>query len=311
MKAFTKEIRIALVAIAGIVLLFFGMNYLKGVRLLANGNNYYITFTNIDGLSESNPVKANGYKVGTVTAINYDYDNHDKIIVEVDIDEQFKIPVGTIAEISSDLLGNVEIDLVEGNLKDGIIQPNGNIDGRINGGALAQVKDMVPKVEKLLPKIDSILTSVNYILADPALPSAIHHAEQVTYDLTTTTKQINTLMGDVNKSVPGLMGKADGVLDNANSAMGNVVSVTGNLNGKIESLDLETTLAELQATLQNLKTFTAALNDNKGSLGLLMNDRSVYDNLNSTMAHADSLLVNLKEHPKRYVHFSVFGKKDK
>lgn len=311
MKAFTKEIRIALVAIAGIVLLFFGMNYLKGVRLLANGNNYYITFTNIDGLSESNPVKANGYKVGTVTAINYDYDNHDKIIVEVDIDEQFKIPAGTIAEISSDLLGNVEIDLVEGNLKDGIIQPNGNIDGRINGGALAQVKDMVPKVEKLLPKIDSILTSVNYILADPALPSAIHHAEQVTYDLTTTTKQINTLMGEVNKSVPGLMGKADGVLDNANSAMGNVVSVTGNLNGKIESLDLETTLAELQATLQNLKTFTAALNDNKGSLGLLMNDRSVYDNLNSTMAHADSLLVNLKEHPKRYVHFSVFGKKDK
>ena len=311
MKAFTKEIRIALVAIAGIVLLFFGMNYLKGVRLLADGNNYYITFTNIDGLSESNPVKANGYKVGTVTAINYDYENHDKIIVQVDIDKQFKIPVGTIAEISSDLLGNVEIDLVEGNLKDGIVQPNGNIDGRINGGALAQVKDMVPKVEKLLPKIDSILTSVNYILADPALPSAIHHAEQVTYDLTTTTKQINTLMGEVNKSVPGLMGKADGVLDNANSAMGNVVSVTDNLNGKIESLDLETTLAELQSTLQNLKTFTAALNDNKGSLGLLMNDRSVYDNLNSTMAHADSLLVNLREHPKRYVHFSVFGKKDK
>lgn len=311
MKVFTKEIRIALVAIVGIVLLFFGMNYLKGVRLLANGNNYYINFSNIDGLSESNPVKANGFKVGTVTAINYDYDNHGKITVEVDIDKQFKIPVGTIAEISSDLLGNVEIDLVEGNPENGLIQPNGNIDGRINGGALAQVKDMVPKVEKLLPKIDSILTSVNYILADPALPSTIHHAEQVTYDLTNTTKQINTLMGEFNKSVPGLMGKADGMLDNANSAMGNVVNVTDQIHGKIEKLDLETTLAELQATLENLKTFSAALNDNKGSLGLLMNDRSVYDNLNSTMAHADSLLVNLREHPKRYVHFSVFGKKDK
>lgn len=311
MKGFTKEIKIALVAIVGIVLLFFGMNYLKGVRLLADGNNYFITFSNIDGLSESNPVKANGFKVGTVTSINYDYENHDKIIVEVDIDKQFKIPVGTIAEISSDLLGNVEIDLVEGNPDDGIVQPEGKIEGRINGGALAQVKDMVPKVEKLLPKIDSILTSVNYILADPALPSALHYVEQVTYDLTNTTRQINSLMGEVNKNVPGLMGKADGVLDNANSAMGNVVNVTDHLNGKIEKLDLESTLNELHSTLENLKTFTAALNDNKGSLGLLMNDRSVYDNLNATMAHADSLLINFKEHPKRYVHFSVFGKKDK
>lgn len=311
MKVFTKEIRIALVAIVGIVLLFFGMNYLKGVRLLGDGNNYYINFTNIDGLSESNPVKANGFKVGTVTAIKYDYDNHGKIVVEVDIDKRFKIPAGTVAEISSDLLGNVEIDLVEGDFKDGFIQPNGNIEGRINGGALAQVKEMVPKVEKLLPKIDSILTSVNYILADPALPSTIHHAEQVTYDLTTTTRQINTLMAEVNKSIPGLMGKADGVLNNASSAMGNVANVTDNLNGKIESIDLEGTIAELQATLQNLKSFTAALNDNNGSLGLLMNDRSVYDNLNSTMAHADSLLINLREHPKRYVHFSIFGKKDK
>lgn len=311
MKGFTKEIKIALVAIVGIVLLFFGMNFLKGVSLLSTGNKYFITFNDINGLSGSSPIKANGYKVGSVTSINYDYDNSEQIVVEVDIDEQFKVPVGTIAEISSDLLGNVQIDLVMGDKSQGFIQPEGTIEGRINGGALAQVKEMVPQVEKLLPKIDSILTSVNYIVADPALPSALHHAEQVTYDLTNTTKQINTLMADVNKNIPGLMGKAGGVLDNANVAMGSVVSVTDNLSGKISQLDLESTLNELHSTLANLKTFSEALNNNKGSLGLLMNDRAMYDNLNATMAHADSLLVNLREHPKRYVHFSVFGKKDK
>ena len=107
--------------------------------------------------------------------------------------------------------------------------------------------------------------------------------------------------------MPGLVGKADGVLDKANTAMGNATTITDNL----ANVDLQPTLQELYVTLNNLKTFTEALNNNSGSLGLLMNDRSVYDNLNATMAHADSLLINIKEHPKRYVHFSVFGKKDK
>ncbi|MBO4850779.1 MAG: MCE family protein [Prevotella sp.] len=311
MKGFTKEIKIALVAIVGIVVLFFGMNFLKGVNLFSSGNTYYITFNNISGLSGSSPIKADGYKVGTVTDINYDFEHPGVIEVEVDIDKEFKIPNGTIAEISSDLLGNVQIDLVKGLPMEGYVQPMGKIEGRINGGALAQLKEMVPHVERLLPKIDSILTSVNYIMADPALPSTLHHAEQVTYDLTSTTKQINSLMATVNKEVPGLMGKAGGVLDHANNAMGSVVNVTDNLSGKISQLDLESTLNELHTTLANLKSFTETLNNSNGSLGLLMKDRSVYDNLNSTMAHADSLLVNLRENPKRYVHFSVFGKKDK
>ena len=194
MKVFTKEIRIAIVAIVGIVLLFFGMNYLKGVRLLGDGNNYYINFTNIDGLSESNPVKANGFKVGTVTAIKYDYDNHGKIVVEVDIDKRFKIPAGTVAEISSDLLGNVQVDLLLGEGEDGFMQPLDTINGSLNAGAMGKVKEMIPVVEKMLPKVDSILMSVNSLMADPALPNTLHHAEQVTHDLTNTTNQIICLL---------------------------------------------------------------------------------------------------------------------
>ena len=311
MKGFTKEIKIALVAIVGIIVLFFGMNFLKGVNLFSDDDTYYIRFNNINGLAGSSPIMTNGYKVGTVTDIQFDYNKKDEILAEVGINKNLRIPVGTTAEISSDLLGNVQVDLILGDEKDGFLDPESTIEGRLNSGAMGKLKEMIPQVEKMLPKVDSILARVNGLLADPALPATLHHAEQVTYDLTTTTKQINNLMASVNKEMPGLMGKAGGVLDNANSAMGNVVSVTDNINGKINQLDLESTLNELQATLGNLKTFSEALNNGKGSLGLLMNDRSMYDNLNATMAHADSLLVNLREHPKRYVHFSVFGKKDK
>ena len=307
MKGFTKEIRIALVAVIAIVILFFGLNFLKGVSLFSSDTLYYIKFDKINGLSSSCPIMADGYKVGTVKSINFNYNKRGEIIAEVGINKDLKVPLGTLAEISSDLLGNVQVDLVLGDEGDGFVQPLDTLNGNLNAGAMGKVKEMIPVIEKMLPKVDSILLSVNSLMADPALPSTLHHAEQVTYDLTNTTNQINTLMAGLNKEVPGLVGKTDGVLDQAAQAMGNAVTVTDN----ISKLDLEKTVNELSQTLNNLKAFTNELNQGNGSLGLLMRDRSFYDNLNSTMAHADSLLINFKEHPKRYVHFSVFGKKDK
>lgn len=307
MKKFTKEIKIALVAIVGLFVLFYGLQFLKGVTLFSSDNTYYISFSNISGLSASSPIMADGYKVGTVKAINFDLNKRGQIVAEVGINKNLKIPEGTLAEISSDLLGNVQIDLILGPETDKYIAPMGTINGRLNSGAMGQVKDMVPQVEKLLPKLDSILAHVNNLMGDPALGAIVHNTEEVTFDLTSTTKHINSLIAQIEKEVPGLVGKADGVLDKANTAMGNANTITDNL----ANIDLQPTLQELYTTLNNLKTFTEALNHNDGSLGLLMNDRAVYDNLNATMAHADSLLINIKEHPKRYVHFSIFGKKDK
>ncbi len=307
MKKFTKEIKIALVAIVGLLVLFYGLQFLKGVTLFSSDNTYYISFSNISGLSASSPIMADGYKVGTVKAINFDFNKRGQIVAEVGINKNLKIPEGTLAEISSDLLGNVQIDLILGPETDKYIAPMGTINGRLNSGAMGQVKDMVPQVEKLLPKLDSILAHVNNLMGDPALGAIVHNTEEVTFDLTSTTKHINSLIAQIEKEVPGLVGKADGVLDKANTAMGNANTITDNL----ANIDLQPTLQELYTTLNNLKTFTEALNHNDGSLGLLMNDRAVYDNLNATMAHADSLLINIKEHPKRYVHFSIFGKKDK
>ncbi len=306
MNAFSKEIKIALVAIIGLAILFFGMNFLKGLSLFSNDNTYYIRFKNISGLSESCPILADGFRVGTIKSIDYDYSRQGGIVATANIHKDLVIPQGTTAEISSDLLGNVKVDLIFSDSK-ALVQNGGQIEGRINGGAMAKLGEIVPQVQQLLPKVDSILVSVNTLLADPHIAGTLNNVYDLTNSLRTTSSQLNTLIAQVNGKVPQLMEKAGGVLDNTNQLADNAGKVAENL----ANLDLQAALNELQGTMNNLKAFTEKLNNNDGTLGLLMNDRTLYSNLNETIKQADSLLLNLREHPKRYVHFSLFGKKDK
>ena len=300
MKYFSKEVRIGLVAIAGIVVLFFGSKYLKGLNLFSTGNKYYIEFTDISGLTVSSPVYAGGYKVGVVKKIEYDYDHRGDINTEVEIDQNLRIPKGSSAEIVSDVLGNVKINMLFSNNPRERILPGERIQGGINSGTLGKVADMVPAIEKMLPKLDSILTSVNTLLADPALAASLHNVKTITSNLTVSTRELNALMAQLNRDVPGMVTRANGVLDNTNK-----------LTRKLSDVDVEGTMNSVNATLNNVRELSERLNSNEGTLGLLMRDPSLYNNLNSTMRDADSLMINLKQHPKRYVHFSVFGKKDK
>lgn len=300
MKYFTKEVKIAIVAIAGLVVLFLGMNFLKGLDLFSSDSRYYISFKDISGLSSSCPIYADGYKVGVVRSINYDYGQTKDIVVEADINKDMRIPKGSSAEIVSDLMGNVKVNLLLANNMRERINPGETIVGGINDGAMGQVKDLIPVVEKMLPKLDSILANVNALLADPALSNSLHNVETITGNLTTSSRELNTLLSSLNNSVPGLVNKAGRVMDNAQV-----------LTGKLSNVDVQGTMDKVNATLDNVQAFTDQLNNNQGSLGLLMKDPNLYYNLNSTVKHADSLMIDLKSHPKRYVHFSVFGRKDK
>ncbi|MEH2829508.1 MULTISPECIES: MlaD family protein [Segatella] len=296
----TKEIKIALVAIVGILILYFGINFLKGMNLFSTNNTYFITFDDIQGLGASTPIYADGYKVGTVDGLEYDYKENGPIKVKVDIIKDLRIPQGSKAEIVKDLMGNLQVNLLLANNPRERVEPGGIIPGAVNGGMMDKAANLVPVVEKMLPKLDSILTSVNALLADPALAASLHNVETITSNLTVSTRELNTLMAGLNKQVPGMIGKANGVLDNTNR-----------LTANLASLDVQGTLNKVNQTLESAHQFTEKLNSNQGSLGLLMNDTKLYDNLTSTMGHADSLVIDLKAHPKRYVHFSVFGRKDK
>ena len=296
----TKEIKIALVAIVGILVMYFGINFLKGMNLFSTNNTYYMTFDDIQGLGASTPIYADGYKVGTVDGLEYDYKENGPIKVKVDINKDLRIPQGSKAEIVKDLMGNLQVNLLLANNPRERVEPGGVIPGAVNGGMMDKAANLVPVVEKMLPKLDSILSSVNALLADPALAASLHNVETITSNLTVSTRELNTLMAGLNKQVPGMVRKANGVLDNTNR-----------LTANLASLDVQGTLNKVNQTLESAHQFTEKLNSNQGSLGLLMNDTKLYDNLTSTMSHADSLVIDLKAHPKRYVHFSVFGRKDK
>ncbi len=300
MKALTKEVKIALVTIVGVVILFFGMNFLKGLNLFSSTDDYFIEFKDISGLSSSSPIYADGYQVGTVKDVIYDYTNTNPTKVVVAIDKAMRIPEGSSAEIVSDMMGNVKVNLLLANNPRSRIMPGQTIRGDVNNGAMGQLSAMIPAVEAMLPKLDSILASVNALLADPALAQTLHNVETVTQNLTTSSAELNKLMATMNHGVPTMMTKANRVLDNADV-----------LTANLASLDLASTKQQVDNTIASVQQLTNRLNSNDGTLGLLMNDPSLYNNLTSTMRDADSLLVNLRQHPKRYVHFSLFGKKDK
>lgn len=300
MKFFTKEVKIALAAILGILVLYFGMNFLKGMTPFSNDSTYCVKFKDISGLSASSPILANGYQVGVVTGISYDYATNGGAVVRFDVDKALSIPRGSTAEIESDMMGNVKMNLILGDNAAVFLQPGDTITGSVNGGAMGKLAEMVPAVERMLPKLDSIMASLNTLLADPAIVQSLHNVRDVTSGLTTSTQQLNQLLAGLNRQMPAMMTKADGTLDN-------VQQITANL----AAVDVAATMAKVDQTIENVQTITAQLNSSEGTLGLLMRDPTLYRNLSNTMGSADSLLIDLRQHPKRYVHFSLFGRKDK
>jgi phospholipid/cholesterol/gamma-HCH transport system substrate-binding protein len=300
MKKFSKEIQIALVAVVGIIVLYFGLQFLKGMTLFSTDNRYFVKFQDVSGLSVASPIFANGYRVGVVETIEFNYENTGEIVASIGVDKNMQVPKGSRAEIATDLMGNVKVQLVLGNVADGVVAPGDTITGGQQVGAMGKAADMIPTIQQMLPKLDSLLASVNTLLADPAIASSLHNVDQITANLSRTSQDLSQLTAQLNRQMPQMLKNADGVLANTNQ-------ITKNLN----ELDIAATMTSVNSTLKNVEQMTATLNSKEGTLGLLMRDPGLYNNLNSTMMHADSLMMDLKQHPKRYVHFSVFGKKDK
>lgn len=307
MKFFTKEVKIALVAIVGIVVLFFGMHFLKGMNVFSNDNVYYAVFNNVNGLSSSNPIYADGYQVGNVKSINYNYNQSGNVVVEFEVDNDLRIPKGSTAEIESDLMGNLKMNLLLANNPRERMEPGDTIQGNTDSGIMGSVSQLMPSIQQMLPKLDSILSSVNTLLADPAIAQSLHNIQTISGDLTTTTAQLNRLMAQVNGRVPGIMDKADHALASAGTTLDN----TATLTAQLADIDVKATMAKVDLALDNVRQLTDRLNSTEGTAGLLLNDPALYNHLNATMQSADSLLIDLKAHPKRYVHFSLFGRKDK
>lgn len=292
-----KEVKIGLIGIMAIAMLVFGLNYLRGVAMFKSSRSYYVEFNNINGLPVSSPVFANGYKIGLVRDIQYNYEKLGTVTVEVEVEEGMRIPTGSKGELVTEMLGTVKMNLLLNLESQSYLQPGDTLQGFANNGIMGVAETMVPKLEMMLPKMDSILNSLNKLMADPALAATLHNAEQVTANLTVTTHELNKLM---KNDLPKITGNLNSLTDNLNT-------ISYNLKG----IDYAATMRSIDSTLYNVRVLTNKLNSKDNTIGLLFNDPTLYNNLSATTSNAASLLEDLKSHPKRYVHFSLFGRKEK
>lgn len=297
MKYITKEVRIGVAGIIALCLLIYGINYLKGINMFKPSSYFYVKFQNVNGLAKSSPVFADGVRVGIVRDIYYDYSQPENVIVEVELDTELRIPKGSSAELITELMGGVRMNILLANNPREKYAMGDTIPGKLNNGMMESVAALMPQIEQMLPKLDSIMTSLNTILGDQSIPATLHSVKNMTANLEVTSNQLKVLMG---RDIPQLTGKLNTLGDN-------FITISNNL----KEIDYANTFKEIEETLANVKLITEKLNSKDNTVGLLLNDPQLYNNLNTTTANAASLLEDLKEHPKRYVHFSLFGKKDK
>lgn len=295
MKYFTKEVKIGLTGIVAIAALFIGLNFLKGINLFKSTNVYYIEFSDVKGLAKSSPVYANGYNIGIVHNILYNYQQPGHVLVEITVDENLRIPQGTSAKLVTEMLGGCNLHLLLADSKE-YYKPGETFKGDDSKGLMDQAADMVPQVEQVISKVDTLLTALNTLATDPNLPKIMDNANDITANLNESSRQLTMLL---RNDIPQLTGKINRIGDN-------VITLTDNMN----QLDLQGTINKVDTTLNYVQLMTEKLNRKDNTLGLLLNDSSLYNNLSNTAGSANNLLIDLKENPKRYVHFSLFGRKN-
>lgn len=292
-----KEVKIGLIGILALAILILGINYLKGVNMLKASSYYYVEYTDINGLAISSPVFASGYKIGLVRDIQYNHANPGHVVVEVELDKEMNIPKGSTGELVTEMLGTVKMNLKLNLTSKEYCQAGDTLPGFVNNGLMGVAEGIMPKVESLMPKMDSILHSLNQLLSHPALTATLENTERLTANLDVTTLHLKKL---VQNDLPVLTGSLTTMANNFSQ-------ISENLKG----IDYAETFSKIDSTLSNIQLLTTKLNSKDNTAGLLFNDPGLYNQLNATATNAASLLKDFQVHPKRYVHFSLFGRKEK
>lgn len=298
-KLLSKEFIIGISVICAIAVLVFGIEFLKGINMLSPANYYYVNCDNVRGLVVSSPVSIDGYKVGQVREISYDFDNPGKIRVMLAVNKKLRIPEDSYAVLSSSLMGEGYVDIKIGK-SDKMLSVGSDVSIRSIPGLMDAVSnDVMPSVNKILPRIDSLLINLNKLVADPALAQTITRLDGISSNVLEASQGLNTTM---RKDVPGLVG-------NARSAMVKIDTITVNLaklSAQLKQLPLASTMDNVNEVTENLVRFSNQLNDKNSTIGLLTQDPELYNRLNRVSADIDSLIVDIKANPKRYISIKLF-----
>ena len=292
-KKISKEIIIGITTIISLVLLYIGVNYLKGINLFKPANFYYVACTNVKDINVSSPVFVEGFKVGLVRDIKYDYSTVDKITLELRLDRGMKISKGSYVTIESTLLSGAELHIHLNKYVTEFHKPGDMLEGRFKEGMITSVEgNVLPMLTNLIPKLDSILTGLQALVNNTSLTQSLTNLEKTTSQLEVSAAWLNDfLKSDVSEI-------ADGLKETSLT----LSTFSNNLN----KLNFEPSVQSLNATLDNINALSRKINTNDNTFGLLLNDTILYYNLNRTIDNASDLIWDVKQNPKKYVRFSLF-----
>lgn len=304
---YAREIKVGVLAAVCLFLLFFGFNFLKGVNIFSPTNSYHGTFQNLHGLEEQAAVYILGHKVGQVDRLHYDFTRDSAFTIDISIRKDIALPEGTtMALVSDGLLGGMAIELQlgtptsdpslkggESSIPHGAFLPTTYVPGLVE----SLQGELLAHVDEAVQNVDSLVAALRTQVEGDHIKSSLENVDRVSGDLTSVSSDLKRMM---NNQVPRIVNNADTAVANLNTVIAD-----------IKQADLKATVARVDNAVDNVNGLVTDVRSQEGTIGQLIYNKSLYNHIDATVISADSLLTDLKAHPKRYVHFSIFGKKDK
>lgn len=289
-----KNVIIGLAFLASLMMLYFGVNFLKGFNVLKKQNNYVAVFDDVTGLVVSSPIYLNGYQVGLVNSIKMISTDPVKIAVEIGLEKNFKLKSGSYLEYGIELLGGSACKLIMDNESTTYLNVGDTIRGTKSQGLMDGVAQIMPKADSILAHVDSVVLALNSIMKDPAMQQSLTNMQQTVVSLNAATSKLNMMLGALQTDLPQISG-------NLNTVSSNLKDVTNDIN----SLDINKTFQSIDQTVANLELLTSKLNSPDNSVGKLLNTPEFHDSLNVTIQSVTNLLNDIRKDPKKYLDVRV------
>lgn len=303
---FTKEVGIGILVILGTLMSVFSYNYLKGINLFEKTRTFQVIYTKVDGLSPSNPVTLNGYKIGKVQKINFNSNDTRELIVDIVIENDVKFSKTSKAELyETGLIGGKAIAIIPDYDNNAIAESGDYLIGSVKPGLTDLVNQIMPQIqlqlEAVMKKAEIVLSNINTLFDEEtkkSLKSSIDQFASLTNSLSETSGNINDFIKDNSPNLTT-------TIDNLNATSLKMKDMSNSMS----EVDLNLILTNLDSTISNLNNITNKLNQGEGTLGKLIYDDGLFKNLDNATKNLEELIEDIKLNPKRYVHFSIFGKK--
>jgi phospholipid/cholesterol/gamma-HCH transport system substrate-binding protein len=310
-----NETKVGVLAAVAITILIVGYSFLKGNNVFSTENEFYAKYDNVGGLQVSKPVLVNGFQIGRVSDLTLLPDG--QILAQFKINPEYDIPKNTIARLeSTDLLGSKAIAFDLGDSKE-YVRDGDTLNSNTQKNLIEQVQPIQKKAEQIIARLDSVLASVNSTLSPAFQKNFDRSFASIARTLETmegTTRKVDALVGNQSNHIAAIIANLESISNNFKNNNDKINSVMTNINTATDNfarVNFAQTIENANKAVSDLQVVVNKINSGEGSIGLLINDKKLYDNLNSSASNLDKLMIDLKANPKRYVSFSIFGgKKD-